>query len=140
MSKLKRLSILDKLPQKYKTTEEDKEELKVIGKRVLKLIIIVTLIKVLRLYMYNTGSNGSNFIAELFSVITVEEFFKFTAILSLMFGVIFSVTTYIIIGTKVLRKRLYIYLFFFFIIDSIFIYLHPEIPSSVFRAVFIYTE
>lgn len=126
----------EKINKKYLFGKEDKSELYLISKRVLKILLAILLIKSIRVLLIK-NNDANTFINELFSIASPEQIFKFFSINVIVIGVLGLIAGYLIQGKSIIKNKLFSFLFFFCLIDGIFIYLFPEIPSSVAKAIFL---
>ncbi|WP_282156240.1 hypothetical protein [Cytobacillus gottheilii] len=124
----------ESVKQKYWFNEDDKEDLRLIIKRVIKIVIAIIVIKLLRVYLIRNESTAG-LIHTFNAAIPLEVLLKFTSIGMLFIGLVCLIFWYLIRGKEIIKNRLFSILLFIFLIDSIFIYLYPEIPAAVARAV-----
>ncbi len=123
------------LKKKYIFNHEDKKELIPLGKKILKLIIVIAVIKITRVFLV-VNNTVNKTITEIFAIAPPEELFRFFALMIMVFGFIILFCLYLIKGKNVIKHQLFMYIMLFCIVDMLFIYIFPEIPSSIFKAIF----
>lgn len=124
------------LKKKYLFGKEDKNELYLIIKRVVKVLFAILLIKCIRVFLIK-NNEANTVINELFSVASPEQIFKFFSINVMVIGIFGLFVGYFIQGKSIIKNKWFSFLFFFCLIDAIFIYMFPEIPSSAAKAIFL---
>lgn len=124
------------MKNKYLFGKEDKSEVYPIIRTVLKVVFSILFIKSIRVILMESNDINT-FINELFSIASPEQIFKFFSINLMVIGISGLLIAYLIQGKSVIKNKVFNFLFFFCLIDAIFIYTFPEIPSSVAKAIFL---
>ncbi|MDD9309724.1 hypothetical protein PUS82_00050 [Cytobacillus firmus] len=124
------------LQKKYYFSMNDKSDLFLILKRVSKVLLAILLLKAIRLYLIK-NEEANSVINELFTIASPEQIFRFVSINLMAVGVLGLIVAYLIQGKSIIKNKLFSFLFFFCLLDGAFMYLFPEIPLSISKAIFL---
>lgn len=128
--------MLRDLQKKYYFSMNDKSDLFLILKRVSKVLLAILLLKAIRLYLIK-NEEANSVINELFTIASPEQIFRFVSINLMAVGVLGLIVAYLIQGKSIIKNKLFSFLFFFCLLDGAFMYLFPEIPLSISKAIFL---
>jgi hypothetical protein len=129
-----KLIVNEVFKKKYFVTPGDKTDLLRILKRIIKIVILILLIKGTRLYLLKSDEFVSG-VSEFLEVVTLEQLFKMNALALMFIGLAGLFVSYLVVGKSIIRTKWFNFLFLFCLIDAMFVYLFPEIPASVFKAI-----
>lgn len=120
---------------RYQATLEDVEELKRRGKQIVKLIVIILLIKLIRMFTRQSPT-AQNLADIILNSPNTTQIVQNLALITLISGVLILGFTFITIGVRLIHYRAFTFIMGFCILDAIFIYMYPEISVNVARAIF----
>lgn len=124
------------IPKKYLISDADRKEIMTIIRRTIKVLILILSIKLLRIYLSKSGIEQNELILEILAIGSPVELVKFLAINIIGIGVIGLIVFYLIMGTSLLKKKLFYFLFFALFIEGIYMHTFPEIHIAIIKAIF----
>jgi hypothetical protein len=126
------------IPEKYLLTTENKNEIKYFFNRLLKAIIFITLIYFSRKFV-RENKQAHDMANELFTSIDPVFIVRFFAVNNIGLGVIIGSICFLFWGFNLLKKKILVWALIFTLIDSTILYIYPEIPAAIFKAIYLDT-
>lgn len=121
---------------KYLFDKENLTDAKPFLRRIGITLFIILVIKSIRTIL-KTNETAHSYFSYILLNSSAEFLFEFFAVNLMAFGTICLLVGYIMKGKSILKHKVFNTILFICLIDALFIFVFPEIPLSVAKAVFL---